>query len=51
MQKISRKTFGLATVPCSEIDEVVKEIERCVKELGFVGVMLQGTFQGEFLED
>ena len=50
-QKYPGRFFGLATVPCSEIDEAIKEIGRYVKELGFVGVMHQGTFQGEFLND
>ena len=36
-KKYPGRFFGLATVPCSEINEAVKEIERCVKELGFVG--------------
>ncbi len=41
---------GFATPGLKEPGEAVKEIERCVRELGFVGVMLDGTTEGKFLD-
>ena len=37
MQGIPRSFLGTAALPVYDVDESVKEIERCVKELGFVG--------------
>lgn len=41
---------GFALPGLKEPLEAVKEIERCVRELGFVGVMLDGTTDGKFLD-
>ena len=41
---------GFATPPMKEPEEAIREIERCVRELGFVGVMLDGTVDGKFLD-
>ncbi len=51
IQKYPGRFYGYATIPVGEPKEAVKEIERCVKELGFVGVMVQGTYQGHFLDE
>ena len=50
-QKYPGRFYGYAQIPVDVPDEAVKEMERCVKELGFVGVMIQGTFQGHFLDE
>ncbi len=51
IKKYPGRFYGYATIPVDEPEEAVKEIERCINELGFVGVMIQGTFQGHFLDE
>ena len=46
----SRRFRAFATPGLKEPGEAVKEIERCVRELGFVGVLLDGTTDGKFLD-
>ena len=46
----SRRFRAFATPGLKEPAEAVKEIERCVRELGFVGVLLDGTTEGKFLD-
>lgn len=41
---------AFATPGLKEPHLAVKEIERCVRELGFVGVLLDGTTEGKFLD-
>ncbi len=41
---------AFATPGLKEPREAVREIERCVRELGFLGVMLDGTTEGKFLD-
>ena len=41
---------GFATPAMKQPAAAVKEIERCVRELGFVGVLLDGTVDGRFLD-
>lgn len=41
---------AFATPGLREPQAAVKEIERCVRELGFVGVLLDGTTDGKFLD-
>lgn len=41
---------AFATPPMKDPSSAVQEIERCVRELGFVGVMLDGTVEGKFLD-
>ena len=41
---------AFATPGLKEPKEAVKEIERCVRELGFVGVLLDGMTDGKFLD-
>jgi predicted TIM-barrel fold metal-dependent hydrolase len=44
--------FGaFAALPMQEPDAAVVELERCVKGLGFQGVMVSGTVDGRFLDD
>ncbi len=41
---------AFATPGLKEPQQAMREIERCVRELGFVGVMLDGTTDGKFLD-
>lgn len=41
---------AFATPALKQPREAVKEIERCVQDLGFVGVMVDGTTDGRFLD-
>lgn len=49
-QKFNGRIYGYATLPVCDIKESIKELERCIKELGFKGWMINGTFKGEFLD-
>ena len=42
---------GFASLPMQAPDAAVKELSRAVKELGFVGAMVNGTTEGKFLDD
>ncbi len=42
---------GFAAVPLQDIPQACDELRRCVLELGFVGVLVNGCTQGRFLED
>jgi predicted TIM-barrel fold metal-dependent hydrolase len=42
---------GFATVALTNVPAAVVELRRAVEELGFVGVMVNGTIQGSFLDD
>jgi predicted TIM-barrel fold metal-dependent hydrolase len=44
---------GLATLPTTDPAAAADELERCVRELGFVGAMVNNTFgtNGRFLDD
>ena len=42
---------GMATLPLADPKAAAKELERCVKELGFVGVLLYGQYQHHWLEE
>ncbi len=42
---------AMATLPLAAPEAAAKELERCVKELGFVGVLLYGQYQGHWLEE
>jgi predicted TIM-barrel fold metal-dependent hydrolase len=41
---------GFATLNLNDPAEAVNELERCVQTLGFKGAMLNGTVEGEFLD-
>lgn len=41
---------GFASPALKEPAHAVKELERCVRELGFVGALLDGTIDGKFLD-
>jgi predicted TIM-barrel fold metal-dependent hydrolase len=42
---------GFATVALKDVGAAVVELERCVSQLGFVGLMLNGTVDGKFMDD
>ena len=42
---------GFAVLPLQSPDACAKELERCVRSLGFVGVNINGTTEGRFLDD
>ena len=42
---------AFATLPMADSPEAAKELERCVKEYGFVGALITGTYQGKFYDD
>jgi hypothetical protein len=42
---------GFATLAMKDAGSAAKELERCVTKLGFVGVMLNGTVDGRFMDD
>jgi predicted TIM-barrel fold metal-dependent hydrolase len=41
---------AFATLSLLDPSQAAKELERCVRQLGFKGVMLNGTVKGEFLD-
>lgn len=42
---------GFATLPLHDPVAAAGELRRCVNELGFVGALIAGTFEGLFLDD
>ncbi len=42
---------AFATLPLLEPEAAAQELQRCVKDLGFAGAMLNGTVDGAFLDD
>ena len=42
---------GFALLPMADTNEAVKELTRCVNELGFKGAMITGTFYGTFFDE
>ncbi|GJJ16005.1 hypothetical protein Clacol_010284 [Clathrus columnatus] len=42
---------AFAYLPFQAPEAAVKELYRCIKELGMVGVLLNGNIQGKFLDD
>ena len=42
---------AFCTLALQEPEKAAAELERCVRQLGFKGVMVNGTMNGEFLDD
>jgi hypothetical protein len=42
---------GFATLALEDPESAAAELQRCVGKLGFVGAMIDGTFDGEFLDN
>jgi len=51
MDKHPTRYAGLAHMPLRTPDASAKELERCVKKLGFCGAVVNGTTDGRFLDD
>lgn len=51
MNKHPTRYQGFAHLPLRTPDASAKEFERCVKELGFCGAIVNGTIDGKFLDD
>ena len=43
--------MGFATLPMGDPQAAAEELERCVKELGFCGVLLAGRYKGRFYNE
>jgi hypothetical protein len=50
-RKYPKRFAGFASLPMQSPDDAAKELARAVKELGFVGAMVNGTTEGRFLDD
>ena len=42
---------AFATLPMADPAAAAEELERCVREYGFVGALITGTWQGKFYDD
>lgn len=42
---------GFAHLPLQDVDAASQELSRCVKDLGFVGAMINGNSSGVYLDD
>ncbi len=51
VNKYPQKFKAFATLPMSDPIEAAKELERCVKEYGFVGALISGTHNNKFYDD
>jgi predicted TIM-barrel fold metal-dependent hydrolase len=49
-QKYPGRFAGFAALPTADPEAAARELERCVRSLGFVGAMIHGHQQGEFLD-
>lgn len=50
-QKYPGRFYGYATLPVDDVPAAVAELERCVKELKFKGIMFNGPYRGHFLDE
>ena len=51
MDEYSGRFQGFAALPMADPKAAARELERCVKELGFCGVMLAGRYKGRFFNE
>ena len=51
VKKHPNRFAAFATLPMAAPEAAAKELERCVKEYGFVGTLISGTHQGKFYDD
>jgi aminocarboxymuconate-semialdehyde decarboxylase len=51
VQRYPTRFIGLGTVPMQEPDFAVKELERCVRELGLAGIEIGSHINGRNLDD
>ena len=43
--------LGLGTIPMQDADLAIKELERCIKDIGLIGVQLGSNINGKNLDD
>jgi aminocarboxymuconate-semialdehyde decarboxylase len=51
VSKAPQRFIGLGTVPLQDVDLAIREMERCVKELGMPGLEIGSNINGENLSD
>ena len=51
MEEYPGRFAGFATLPMADPQAAAKELERCVKELGFCGTMPAGRYKGRFYNE
>ena len=51
IKKYPDKFKAFATLPMASPIDAAIELERCVKEYGFVGALISGTYQNKFYDD
>ena len=51
IQQQPRRFRGFAALNLQDIDAACAELKRCVSELGFVGALVNGSTQGEYLDN
>jgi predicted TIM-barrel fold metal-dependent hydrolase len=51
IEKHPDRLAGFATLPTPAPQAAADELERCVRKLGFKGALINGTTNGEFLDD
>ena len=51
MNEYPGRFLGFASLPMAAPEAAALELERCVKELGFCGVMLAGRYKGRFYNE
>ena len=51
MQKYPTRFKGFATLPMQDPKAAADELERCVKDLGYLGALINGQTNGEFLDE
>ena len=51
VKKYPDRFSAFATLPMADPEEAAGELERCVREYGFCGALITGTYQGKFYDD
>ncbi|KFY20403.1 hypothetical protein V491_03745 [Pseudogymnoascus sp. VKM F-3775] len=51
ISKYPTRMAGFATLPMSDPEAAAKEIERCVRDMGFVGALVDNHAEGQFYDD
>jgi predicted TIM-barrel fold metal-dependent hydrolase len=51
VEKYPTRFAAFAALPTAEPSAAVRELERCVKELGFKGTMINGLTRGHFIDE
>jgi predicted TIM-barrel fold metal-dependent hydrolase len=51
ISKNSKRLAGFAMLPMQDPKAAARELDRCVKELGFVGTLVDNHLDGQFYDD